>query len=176
MKFFASQASKITILDISAASGVTVLPALRTEFPKASFLFKKCDISSWDEQKTVFEEVYKEVGSIDVVFANAGATEIGSFLEKKDQPTKPNLRTLEINVLGTLYCEFLGVYLRARLRRSSYKLSSPLYAEEHLFAEGLDLMYSFECWIISFPYCANVCHDKTCYCGSCTVDGETPRG
>jgi hypothetical protein len=61
----------------------------------------------------VFEEVYKEVGSIDYVFANAGVSEIGTFLEKNDgEPTKPNLRTLEINLLGSLYCKLLSLYLK----------------------------------------------------------------
>jgi NADP-dependent 3-hydroxy acid dehydrogenase YdfG len=55
----------------------------------------------------VFAEVYKETGSVDVVFANAGVSEVGSFLEKgAGEPTKPNLKTLDVNITGTLYCEF----------------------------------------------------------------------
>lgn len=109
MRFFASKACKISILDISAASAEAVISSLRIEFPSSSFLFKKCDISSWDEQKAVFEEIYKEVGSIDIVFANAGVSEIGKFLETNEgEPTKPNLRTLEINLMGTLYCKFIA--------------------------------------------------------------------
>lgn len=107
MHYFAAESTTISILDISAASAAGVLSSLRSKYPSSTFLFKKCDISHWDEQKNVFAEVYKETGSIDVVFANAGVSEIGTFLQRDEgEPTKPDLRTLEINLLGTLYCEF----------------------------------------------------------------------
>lgn len=57
----------------------------------------------------MFAQVYREVGGVDVVFANAGVSEIGDFLGVEDGeggPEKPDFRTLEINLLGTLYCEF----------------------------------------------------------------------
>lgn len=111
VRFFASEACKITILDISAASAQAVVTSLQAEFPSASFLYKECDISDWEQQKTVFEDVYKEVGSIDYVFANAGVSEIGTFLKKDEgEPTKPNLRTLEINLLGSIYSIKLAVH------------------------------------------------------------------
>jgi len=106
VRYFASQSSRISILDVSTISAQAVVSSLRIEYPSATFLFKKCDISNWDEQKVVFEEVYKEFGSIDIVFANAGVSEIGAFLDKNEgEPSKPKLRTLEINLIGTLYCE-----------------------------------------------------------------------
>lgn len=69
-------------------------------------MFKKCDISDWEEQKAVFEQIYKDFGSIDIVFANAGISEKGSFLSRDDgEPKKPNLTTLDVNLSGTLYSE-----------------------------------------------------------------------
>ena len=107
VRYFAARSTKISILDISAASAQTVVSSLRAEFPSTIFLFKKCDISSWDEQKAIFEEVYKETGSIDYVFANAGVSEIGNFLGKDiGEPMKPTLKTVDINLVGTLYSEF----------------------------------------------------------------------
>lgn len=42
-----------------------------------------------------------------MVFANAGVSEKGRFLEKEDgEPKKPELRTLDVNLSGTLFCEF----------------------------------------------------------------------
>ena len=106
VRFFAAYSTKIAILDISAASAESVVSSLKTEFPSTTFVFKKCDISDWDEQKAVFEEVYKEHGSVDVVCANAGVSEITKFLAVAEgEPEKPNLRTLDINLIGTLYCE-----------------------------------------------------------------------
>jgi NAD(P)-dependent dehydrogenase (short-subunit alcohol dehydrogenase family) len=106
VRFFAVHSTKIRILDISAASAETVVSSLQAEFPSTTFLFKKCDISSWDQQKAVFADLYKETGSIDYVFANAGVSEIGNFLDKDaGEPVKPALKTIDINLVGTLYSE-----------------------------------------------------------------------
>jgi NAD(P)-dependent dehydrogenase (short-subunit alcohol dehydrogenase family) len=111
VRFFASQKSQISILDISAASAESVVSSLRSEYPGVTFLSKKCDVADWDEQKRVFAEVYQELGGIDIVFANAGVTELGSFVQKDEgEPTKPNLRTLEINLIGNLYSEWLFMF------------------------------------------------------------------
>lgn len=51
-----------------------------------------------------FEQIYQDVGSIDIVIANAGISEKGNFLSKEEgEPTKPNLTTLDVNLSGTLY-------------------------------------------------------------------------
>lgn len=103
MKFFAAHSTQITILDL-ANSAESVISSLKSDFPSTSFHLKKCDISSWDEQKAAFHDVYKETGSIDFAFANAGVSEIGKFLEvQSGEPVKPNLRTIDINLVGTLY-------------------------------------------------------------------------
>ncbi|KAH7134461.1 15-hydroxyprostaglandin dehydrogenase [Dactylonectria estremocensis] len=112
VKFFAAaHGTQIGILDISPASAETLLPSLQAEFPNSKFSFKKCDISSWDEQAAVFKEIYSEFGSVDVVCANAGVSEIGKFLEVENgEPRRPGLKTLDINLIGTLYSIKLGVH------------------------------------------------------------------
>jgi NAD(P)-dependent dehydrogenase (short-subunit alcohol dehydrogenase family) len=105
--FFATNNAKIAILDISDSAGVKVLSDLRIQYPNVTFSFKKCDVRDWENQKQVFEEVYKEFGSIDVVFANAGVTEQGHLInDRSEEPTKPILTTVDINLYGTLYCEY----------------------------------------------------------------------
>ncbi|RFU33642.1 hypothetical protein B7463_g2655, partial [Scytalidium lignicola] len=111
VNFFATNSSKIAILDISETSAVSVLADLKTQYPGVTFTFKKCDIGDWDNQKQVFEEVYKEFGSIDVVFANAGITERGDFVkEMGEEPAKPVLKTVDINLYGTLYSVKLAIH------------------------------------------------------------------
>ncbi|RDL36183.1 uncharacterized protein BP5553_06795 [Venustampulla echinocandica] len=109
-----SASNKIAVLDISPTLASSVLIDLRSKFPQTTFLFKKADVSSWDEQAAAFEEVHKEFGSIDVVFANAGVSEIGEFLERSEDasagPTKPNLKTLDIDLSGLLYTVRLAVH------------------------------------------------------------------
>jgi len=113
VQFFASlRASRIYILDISATSSLSLLSSLQKSHPYSTFTFKQCDISSWEIQSRVVKEIYDESGSVDLVFANAGVSEIGKFLEEEkdgEEPKKPGLKTLDINLTGTLYCESLFV-------------------------------------------------------------------
>lgn len=45
---------------------------------------------------------------MDVVFANAGITEKGSLLpEKEGKPVKPELATVNVNLIGVMYSAFL---------------------------------------------------------------------
>lgn len=104
-RLLASYSTKVAILDVSTERAESVLSSLKAEFPSTKLLFKKCDISIWEEQKLVFEQIYNELGSIDIVFANAGVSEFGKFLEIEAEPTKPNLKTMDINLLGTLFSE-----------------------------------------------------------------------
>jgi len=116
VRFFASYTSNISIsiLDISPKTSSTVLTQLRTDFPHAKFSFETCDISNWEQSAAVFKSIYQNAGSIDIVCANAGVTEVGKFLtnetEEDGEPKKPDLRTLNVNLIGTLYTVRLGVF------------------------------------------------------------------
>jgi len=113
VRYFATHATKIAILDISVAAAESVVSSLKIEFPNTTFTFKKCDISSWEEQSSVFAEIYRENGSVDIVCANAGVSEMSHqpFFAKDDgKPQKPNLKTLDVNLSGTLYSIKLAVH------------------------------------------------------------------
>ena len=171
MRFFAAQSTKICILDISVASAQSVVSSLQAEFPTTTFLFKKCDISSWDEQKATFEAVYKENGSIDFVFANAGVSEVGNFLEKDAaDPVKPTLKTIDINLVGTLYSKFVFLFLlhlrrlpeRIILRvKCSCEAGRSLHAKESLSSKRSDCLHCFECGPLPVSNCSYVWHFKT---------------
>jgi len=119
IQHFAQFSTNLAILDISLATASTLLPSLESQFPHSSFIFKKCDISDWEEQKKVFAEVYKKFGSVDIVCANGGVTEIGKLLvdeEDEDGLRKPNLKTLDVDLVGTIYTIKLGVhYMRKNI-------------------------------------------------------------
>ncbi|PMD46580.1 putative short chain dehydrogenase/reductase [Hyaloscypha variabilis F] len=122
VQFFASHGCNVALLDISlepATHVQSLLSSLRQQFPSVKFIFQKCDVSSWDEQAEAFGKVYKEVGSIDVVCANAGIVEAGKFLGVEEgEPKRPNLKTLDIDLNGTLYSIKLGVhYMRKNTSR-----------------------------------------------------------
>jgi NAD(P)-dependent dehydrogenase (short-subunit alcohol dehydrogenase family) len=96
-------------LDINPDTGAGTLKKLRSEFPFADISFEQCDVASWESQASAFEKIYNEQGRISVVFANAGITEKGSLLPAKGEgmgaPSKPDLATLNVNLVGVLYCK-----------------------------------------------------------------------
>ncbi|KAE8167334.1 hypothetical protein BDV40DRAFT_295918 [Aspergillus tamarii] len=112
--FISQPETHITILDINPKTGAQTLQELRAEHPLASVSFEECDVSSWESQTAVFEKVYAEQGRIDIVFANAGITEKGSLLPAKhdgnEGPPKPNLATLNVNLVGAIYTVHLAIH------------------------------------------------------------------
>ncbi|KAE8366146.1 hypothetical protein BDV27DRAFT_156226 [Aspergillus caelatus] len=112
--FISQPETHITILDINPKTGAQTLQELRAEHPLASVSFDECDVSSWESQTAVFEKVYAEQGRIDIVFANAGITEKGSLLPAKhdgnEGPPKPNLATLNVNLVGAIYTVHLAIH------------------------------------------------------------------
>lgn len=79
------------------------------------------DVASWDAQMAVFQAVYARHGRIDVVCANAGISESGasSVLTTADaaatgEPVKPELKTLDVNLTGTIYTVKLATHYLAK--------------------------------------------------------------
>ncbi len=110
-RHFASQLShhQIAILDVNAASGPGVAAAVATEFPGSTVTFHQCDVSSWDEQAEAFARVFEAHGGrLDVVVANAGVSEQGVTtlvsLNGEEGPVRPRVKTVEVNLLGAIYC------------------------------------------------------------------------
>lgn len=159
-KHFITQAdTHITILDINPTTGAQTLNELRSEFPSAGVSFEECDVSSWESQATVFEKIYNQRGRIDIVFANAGITEKGSFLPAQSEsggPIKPNLATLNVNLIGCIYCKF-------SLRTILHQLSSHFWIAVQLaihymaknettgFSNGLIVCTASNAGLYSFP-------------------------
>lgn len=113
---FASQGNKVAVLDVNAEAGNEAVSQVSAEHPSATIVFKKCDVSSWQEQAQVFKEVHEEFGRIDVVMANAGISESGASALASievDAPVQPNLKVMDVDLYGVIYCELAdGVFLR----------------------------------------------------------------
>lgn len=75
-------------------------------------------MTSWDSQLSLFALGKKRFGAIDIVLPNAGVSEIGRFdqrLEeefgvKQDEPVKPNLKTIDIDLIGVLYTARIALW------------------------------------------------------------------
>lgn len=103
---FASEGYDVAIFDVNAEAGKKVVSQIASEHTQAKVIFKLCDVSSWQNQAQNFKEVRNEFGRIDVVCANAGisgSNSMGSI--DKDEPVEPNLKILDVNLSGVVYCE-----------------------------------------------------------------------
>ena len=107
-KLFASQGSRVAILDLNQEAGLQVAAETASAFPQATVHFERCDVSSWADQKAAFASVYDKFGRIDVVMANAGISEQGATSLAalgRDTLEEPSLRTLNVNFVGIVYCK-----------------------------------------------------------------------
>jgi NAD(P)-dependent dehydrogenase (short-subunit alcohol dehydrogenase family) len=68
---------------------------------------KVCDVTDFDQQAAVFALAVSEFQNVDIVLASAGITESGEFHAgarfKDGKLHPPNLKTLDVNLTGTLY-------------------------------------------------------------------------
>ncbi|KAK0610399.1 hypothetical protein B0T17DRAFT_111442 [Bombardia bombarda] len=112
-RHFASQGHRVAMLDISAATGPGLAAEVAAEHPQAIVSFKKCDVSSWDEQAAVFKEVFHEHGDrLDYVMANAGLSGGKDTIIDLDEetPQPPNLIAINVNLIGVIYSIKLASY------------------------------------------------------------------
>lgn len=112
---FGLQSAHVAILDIHASAPADLLSTLARTHPAASFSYHQCDIASWDSVAGAFREVYREKGRIDTVMANAGISREESLIPSTiptagTEPTKPELRTMDVNFTGTLYTVKLAIH------------------------------------------------------------------
>ncbi|KAM7221555.1 15-hydroxyprostaglandin dehydrogenase [Rhypophila decipiens] len=123
-RYLASQGKghRICILDIDPL-GEKIAAEIEAEFSNTSLhhsvhvTFKRCDVSSWDDQARVFKEVFDEQGRVDIVMANAGVSEQGrsTMVDLSDddddgEPNKPRLKVLEVNLMGVIYSVKLATH------------------------------------------------------------------
>ncbi|KAF5584213.1 glucose 1-dehydrogenase 2 [Fusarium subglutinans] len=75
-RHFAAQGHMVAVLDVNSKTGPDVVAEVAEAHPQAKLSFKWCDVSSWEGQYAVFDQVYREHGDrIDIVIANAGISD-----------------------------------------------------------------------------------------------------
>lgn len=114
---FAREGYNVALLDVNSEWGESVAASITQQCSgllKTRAVFRKCDVCSWQDQADNFKEVNREFGRIDVVCANAGISEGGTSAMAKieeDEPTKPNLKVLDVNLTGLIYSRFPSRHL-----------------------------------------------------------------
>ncbi|KAH8824381.1 hypothetical protein DL96DRAFT_1531608 [Flagelloscypha sp. PMI_526] len=106
----ATYGAKIVVADLDVVGGTEVVKEIEGSSGQATF--KECDVSNWDSQVDVFEHALKTFGSVDVVVANAGVTELGRFfktdVDENGRPKPMQTTTLDVNLTGTVYTASLA--------------------------------------------------------------------
>jgi len=109
---FAQHGAKVVIGDLDLV-GAGKVAAEIAQLGAGQATFIKCDVTNWDDQVALFKHAVDTYGSVDVVVANAGVTEIGQFQSvvlKDGVPQKPNFKTLDVNLTGVLYTVHLALH------------------------------------------------------------------
>lgn len=160
---FAEQGAQVSILDVNA-EGAAIAKGLSAEFPNAGFSFHKVDVSNWDELAGAFQTIYSQQGRIDVVMANAGISKEASLLLDEETPTKPEFKTVDVNLVGTLYSKSLGLKLAPVCLRicQSGVLGHPLYPKERSsrWLQGVHHCHGVECWPLRLLCRTNLCRNQ----------------
>lgn len=71
-------------------------------------LFKKCDVSNWDNVLDTFQETYAKFGIIHSVLSNAGINThedllSHSFDKQTGRLLPPSLKSIDVNLIGQIY-------------------------------------------------------------------------
>jgi 15-hydroxyprostaglandin dehydrogenase (NAD) len=73
--------------------------------------FHKTDVSNWNDVASLFKKTIERFGRVDYVAANAGVADFQSLYERQQgEPEKPNLKTIDINLTGQIYCLWLSAH------------------------------------------------------------------
>ncbi|BFZ65476.1 hypothetical protein YB2330_006649 [Saitoella coloradoensis] len=109
----AKQGAVLVVADQDKAAVAEGVKKITVATPGVSILGSDCDLTSWEEQAELFDNVKTLFGRIDIVLAFSNVSESGpSFLSPpiSYEPRKPNLAVLDNNFSGTLYTINLALH------------------------------------------------------------------
>ncbi|KAK0195007.1 hypothetical protein F5146DRAFT_268724 [Armillaria mellea] len=118
---FAFYGAKVVIGDQDASGAQAIAHEIVTAGGAA--VSARCNAAIWDDVVALFDLAVKTYGGLDIVVANAVVTEVGQFtqvsFDSNGKPVKPNLTTLDANLVGILHAVHLAQYYLARKRQPS---------------------------------------------------------
>ncbi|KDQ13343.1 hypothetical protein BOTBODRAFT_133590 [Botryobasidium botryosum FD-172 SS1] len=105
---FAEHGAKIVIGDLNGQGALAVVAEIENLGGQA--VSQRCDVTIWEDQLSLFQLAVKSFGRVDYVIANAGIPDVGAYVPVAGSPTKPNLLTLQVNLVGAIYTARLASY------------------------------------------------------------------
>ncbi|KAI5211822.1 hypothetical protein AUEXF2481DRAFT_26747 [Aureobasidium subglaciale EXF-2481] len=108
-KYLLSRSWHVFIADINPPP-----PSELSDYPSSTHHFHVTDVSSWDAQSEAFATCWSTFGRLDFCALNAGIDDRDDIFNSTSNdlntpPTKPNMKTFEVNLYGPYY----GVKLAA---------------------------------------------------------------
>lgn len=123
---FAMHGANVVIGDIYLGGAQVIVEAIK-RLPAGSgkAFWKRCDVTSWDDQVALFEFAVSKFGGIDIVIAGARVGELQSFGTPQlsdGKPVKPHLKTLNVNLVGSIYTTQLALHYLPKTRNTTEPL------------------------------------------------------
>lgn len=84
--------------------------------------FHQADVRNYQQQASVFDQVFKTHGRVDFVFANAGKAEYNDYFAVQPEtgiPPEPSSEIVDINLSGALYTSYLAMHYFRRSPEST---------------------------------------------------------
>lgn len=122
---FSKLGANLVLADINEANLAQTVAQL-----SAPVVSRRCDVTSWDDQVALFEAGFAKFGAIDIVLPNAGVSEVGRFDPRQEDVTrltKPNLTTLDIDLVAVMYTTRIALWYFANDRRRDPGLRSVVF-------------------------------------------------
>ncbi|KAJ8100169.1 hypothetical protein POJ06DRAFT_255622 [Lipomyces tetrasporus] len=120
-KKWATAGANVIIGDVDDAKGESIVRTVRTATDNRNHHYLHCDVTDWQSQVNFFKQASKlsPHGGIDAVVANAGVVDVkAKFNEPEnldmDDPPKPDMRVIEVNLVGVLYTTHLALFYLPR--------------------------------------------------------------
>ncbi|KAK9344638.1 hypothetical protein V1522DRAFT_444804 [Lipomyces starkeyi] len=120
-KKWATAGANVIIGDVDDAKGESIVRTVRTATDNRNHHYLHCDVTDWQSQVNFFKQASKlsPHGGIDAVVANAGVADVkAKFNEPEnldmDYPPKPDMRVLDVNLVGVLYTTHLALFYLPR--------------------------------------------------------------
>ncbi|KFZ01187.1 hypothetical protein V501_10162 [Pseudogymnoascus sp. VKM F-4519 (FW-2642)] len=119
---WASHGANVIIGDISDKKGISLVEEIRASTGNENHHYIHCDVTIWQSQVDFFHQALKlsPTGGIDSVVANAGINGYGGtpFWDPQgldaDSPPKPDMKCLEVNLIGVTYTVHLALFYLKR--------------------------------------------------------------
>ncbi|KAK9311585.1 hypothetical protein V1524DRAFT_411567 [Lipomyces starkeyi] len=120
-KKWATAGANVIIGDVDDAKGESIVRTVRTATDNRNHHYLHSDVTDWQSQVNFFKQASKisPHGGIDAVVANAGVADVkAKFNEPEnldmDYPPKPDMRVLDVNLVGVLYTTHLALFYLPR--------------------------------------------------------------